>query len=181
LEHAFRAIFYFPRLGPPELAALFDTFCQRDGIAIGESAARKLLLALHFFSDRRDKRYGNSQGVAAIYRSAHQRFLERCSRENRYDLELEASDIDLPPDRTLRNALDRSAMFVTACTACDKRNSWLPGLGHPQICLHCDTPYEQGWGIWTGSAFYRKMRETLAVRHAPGSGERRALLPARRG
>lgn len=161
LDHAFRKTFYFSSYGPVELATQFARLCESDRIPLNAEAARYILLALHLFCERKDKRRANTKGIEILYEASRRRYLERCSLANRVDLELEVRDLDIPQDKTLRTAIERCPAFVTLCPACLKENPWLSGLESQCVCLHCDALYTASWGIWKDSSTYRRMQESL--------------------
>lgn len=177
LDRAFRKTLFFTNYGPVELAAHLARLCAADHIPLSPDAARDLLLTLHLYSERKDKRFANTKGVEFLYEAARRRYLERCSVAMRFDLELETRDFDIPQDKSLRAAIERCPAFISVCPSCHQENPWLPGLEHRTHCLHCDAPYTADWGIWKDSTTYRRLREaethplenTLAARriHLP--------------
>lgn len=179
LDRTFRNIFSFMSFGPVELVTLFARYCEKEHIPLSPDAVRALLLAFHLYSDRKDRRFANTQGVAILFDATQRRYLERCSLANRFDLLLEPRDLDIPQDKALRTALDRSPAFVTFCPSCSKENPWLPGLNARTVCLHCEAAYAANWGIWRDSATYRRTREALTHIVESGAVARRANLPSR--
>ncbi|CAN5372623.1 hypothetical protein BH09VER1_BH09VER1_06040 [soil metagenome] len=179
LDRTFRNVFSFMSFGPVELVTLFARFCEKEHIPLSPDAVRALLLAFHLYSDRKDRRFANTQGVAVLFDATQRRYLERCSLANRFDLQLEPRDLDIPQDKALRTALDRSPAFITFCPSCSKENPWLPGLNPRTVCLHCEAAYAANWGIWRDSATYRRTRETLTHTVESGAVARRANLPNR--
>jgi len=180
LSRAFQNTLHFASYGPIELATLFAQMLARDRITLSRDARRQLLLAFHLYCDRKDKRFSNTQGVEVLYDATRRRYLERCSHANRFDLELEPRDLDLPQDKALRSAVERSPAFVSFCPSCARENPWLPSLGSQYVCLHCGTPYVATWGLWKDSATYRRARESLTKREdTTGAVARRANLPSR--
>ena len=165
LDRAFRHTVYFTSFGPLELAALFTQLCDRDRIPVSIEAMRTILLAFHLYCERRDRRYANAHGVETLYENTRRRYLGRCSVAQSVDLELEPRDMEIPQDKSLLTALERSPAFVSFCPACTRENTWLPGLAAQVQCLHCDAYYTANWGVWKDSATYRRMKETLS-RHA---------------
>lgn len=161
LDRAFRHTVYFTSFGPLELAALFAQLCDRDRIKVSVEAMRTILLAFHLYCERRDRRYANAHGVETLYENTRRRYLGRCSVAQAVDLELEPRDMEIPQDRSLLTALERSPAFVSFCPACTRENTWLPGLGTQVQCLHCDAYYTANWGVWKDSATYRRMKEAL--------------------
>lgn len=181
LERMFRKTLFFTRYGPIELAAHFSKLSEADQIAMSPEAIQTLLAILHYYCERKDKRFANTTGVEVLYESSRHRFLERCSLANRMDLELEARDLEIPQDNNLQTALSRSLAFVTWCPHCHKENPWLPELAPAFVCLHCETAYTAPWGTWKEAATYR---EILAATDPSGAVTRplpRAPLPARLG
>jgi hypothetical protein len=162
LERAFRHTVYFTSFGPLELAALFHQLCERDRIRLSLEAMRTILLAFHLYAERRDRRYANAHGVEMLYENTRRRYLERCSMAQSVDLELEPRDMEIPQDKMLLTALERSPAFVSFCPACTRENTWLPGLPPQVQCLHCNAYYTANWGVWKDSASYRRMKESLS-------------------
>jgi len=162
LDRAFKHTVYFTSFGPLELAALFSQLCDRDRIKLSIEAMRTILLAFHLYCERRDRRYANAHGVETLYENTRRRYLERCSVAQTVDLELEPRDIEIPQDKSLLTALERSPAFVSFCSACARENTWLPGLGTLVQCHHCAANYTANWGVWKDSATYRRMKETLS-------------------
>jgi|GEM_PF-1409693 len=179
LDRAFRKTLYFANFGPVELATYFADLCAFDRIPISAEATRAILLAVHLYCERKDKRFASTKGMEMLYEASRRRYLERCSLANRVDLELEALDLDVPHDRALRTAVERCPAFVTFCPACLKENPWLAGLETQCVCLHCDATYAASWGIWKDSTVYRRMRESLTRPVETGAVTLRANLPSR--
>jgi hypothetical protein len=179
LERAFRNTLFFNTHGPAELAGLFAEHCAKDHITPDPDTKRALLLMFHIYSDRRDKRFATESGVDLLYEAARRRYLERSSLSNRIDLPMEPRDLDIPQDRALRNAMEKSPAFVSFCPSCRKENPWVPGLDRHFACFHCDTEYAAEWGIWKESATYRRMHEAMVHVIETGAVTRRANLPTR--
>lgn len=179
LERAFRKTLYFANYGPVELAAHFARLCEGDRITISPEAAQALLLALHLYCERRDKRFANTKGVDFLYEAARRRYFERCSMANRFDLALEVRDFEIPQDKALRTALERSPAFVTICPSCSRDNPWVAGQDPQTVCLHCDMSYLTSWGIWKDSGIYRRLREHKSQLDEGGMSVRRTSLPSR--
>ncbi len=179
LDRLFRRTLFFSTYGPAELATVFAQYCERDHIRIGHQAAEALLLVFHLYSERKDKRFANTAGVKAMYETTRHRYLERSSQSNRSDLELAVSDLDIPADRSVRNALERCPAFVTFCPSCKKENPWLPALGPQFVCLHCDSAYSANWGVWKDSTTYRRLSENLTQSAESPITARRIHLPSR--
>lgn len=179
LARVFRNTLHFASYGPIELTSLFSQLCEHDGIPLSLEGALSILLNFHFYSDRKDKRFTNTQGVETLYEAARRRYLERCSLANRFDLEMESRDFDSPQDRILRLAIERCPAFVSLCPVCHKENPWLPGLGKNHVCLHCNASYTASWGLWRDSVTYRRLKESLAQQLAVerGTAGRRISLP----
>ncbi len=161
LDRTFRHMLFFTSFGPLELAALFVQLCERDRIPISLEARRTILLALHLYCERKDKRFANTHGVETLYELSRRRYLERCSLAESVDLELESRDFDIPQDKMLLSTLDRSPAFVSFCPACTRETPWLPGLDPQTQCLHCGAIYTANWGVWKDSSTYRRTRESL--------------------
>lgn len=179
LERMFRKTLFFTRYGPIELTAHFAKLSEADEIALSPDAAQTLLLILHFYCERKDKRFAHTTGVELLYDNARHRFLERCSLANRMDLLLETCDLDIPPDHLLQTALDRSPAFVTWCPHCQNENPWLVELAPSFICLHCGTSYSADWGTWKEAVVYREIRDAV---HSSGTevvATSRTVLPPR--
>ena len=179
LDRLFRRTLFFSTYGPSELATVFAQYCERDHIRIGNEAAEAILLVFHLYSERKDKRFANTAGVKAMYESTRHRYLERSSQSGRSDLELAVSDLDIPADRSVRNALERCAAFVTFCPSCRQQNPWLPGLNKEFFCLHCDASYSANWGIWRDSTTYRRIFESFTPSAETSITARRIHLPTR--
>jgi hypothetical protein len=162
LDRAFRHTVYFTSFGPLELAALFTQLCDRDRIPVSIEAMRTILLAFHLYCERRDRRYANSHGVETLYENTRRRYLGRCSVAQSVDLELEPRDMEIPQDKSLLTALERSPAFVSFCPACTHENTWLPGQTAQVQCLHCDAYYTANWGVWKDSTTYRRMKESFS-------------------
>lgn len=177
LDRAFRHTVYFTSFGPLELAALFTQLCDRDRIPVSIEAMRTILLAFHLYCERRDRRYANAHGVETLYENARRRYLGRCSVAQSVNLELEPRDMEIPQDKALLTALERSPAFVSFCPACTRENTWLPGLDSQVQCLHCDAYYRANWGVWKDSATYRRMKESLSRTMQPETISPRASLP----
>jgi len=179
LDRAFRKTLFFTNYGPVELAAHLARLCAADHIPLSPDAARDLLLSLHLYSERKDKRFANTKGVEFLYEAARRRYLERCSVAMRFDLQLETRDFDIPQDKSLRAAIERCPAFISVCPSCRKENPWLPGLESRTFCLHCDTSYTADWGIWKDSTTYRRLREAEAHPLENSLAARRIHLPTR--
>jgi len=179
LERAFRKTLYFTSFGPVELATHFVRLCEFDRIPVSDEATRAILLAVHLYCERKDKRFANTKGMELLYEASRRRYLERCSLANRVDLELEARDLDVPQDKARRTAIERCPAFITFCPACAKENPWLAGLEKQCVCLHCDSVYTASWGIWKDSSTYRRTKESLTRPVESGAVTLRANLPSR--
>lgn len=179
LDRLFRRTLFFSTYGPAELATVFAQYCERDHIRIGNEAAEAILLVFHLYSERKDKRFANTAGVKAMYENTRHRYLERSSQSNRSDLELAVGDLDIPADRSVRNALERCPAFVTFCPSCQKENPWLPALSKEFVCLHCDAPYSANWGVWKDSTTYRRLTDNLSQSAESPIVARRIHLPTR--
>ncbi len=179
LDRAFRKTLHFTSFGPVELATHFVRLCEFDRIPVSDETTRAILLAVHLYCERKDKRFANTKGMDMLYEASRRRYLERCSLANRVDLKLEARDLDVPADKALRNAIERCPAFITFCPACSKENPWLAGLDKQCVCLHCDSVYTASWGIWKDSTTYRRTKESLTRPVETGAVTLRANLPAR--
>lgn len=179
LDRLFRRTLFFSTYGPAELATVFAQYCERDHIRIGHEAAEAILLVFHLYSERKDKRFANTAGVKAMYENTRHRYLERSSQSNRSDLDLAVSDLDIPADRSVRNALERCPAFVTFCPSCRGENPWLPALAGEFVCLHCDTLYSATWGIWRDSTTYRRITENFSQSADSPISARKIHLPTR--
>jgi len=179
LERMFRKTLFFTRYGPIELATHFAKLCAADQIMMSSNAIQTLLATLHYYCERKDKRFSNTTGVEVLYESSRHCFLERCSLANRMDLELEARDLEIPPDSSLQTVLDRSPAFVTWCPNCHKENPWLPELAPSFVCLHCETPYSAPWGTWKEAATYRETRSASGPSGSVSRPLPRVPLPSR--
>ena len=179
LDRAFRKTLYFTSFGPIELATHFGRLCAFDRIPVSDEATRAILLVVHLYCERKDKRFANTNGMDMLYEASRRRYLERCSLADRVDLELEARDIDVPADKALRNAIERCAAFITFCPACLEENPWLAELDKQCVCLHCDSVYTASWGIWKDSTTYRRTKESLTRPVETGAVTLRANLLAR--
>lgn len=179
MDRIFRKTLFFSSYGPVELASYFACLCRKDRIPLSAGAKRDILILLHLYFERKDKRFANTHGVDLIYEAARRRFLERCSIAGRVDLEMETRDFDIPQDKAFRSALERSPAFVTFCPSCKTENPWLAGLGEEFTCLNCDTRYLASWGIGKDSSAYERLRESHTRVHEAEALPRRASLPAR--
>lgn len=153
----FFAMLRFPPPSPPELAQTFAALCQEHRIQLTSRAAEKVLLVMHMLNDRRDKRFSNSAGVHKLFEIAHKRFLERCSRERRFDTPLESGDIESPMEKAVDAVLAGSPAFVRICPICGSENPWLHGLPERSPCRVCGHAAQPSWGIWNQSSFYRRL------------------------
>jgi len=153
----FFAMLRFPPPSPPELAQTFEALCQLHKIQLTSRAAEKVLLVMHMLNDRRDKRFSNSAGVHKLFEIAHKRFLERCSRERRFDTPLESGDIESPMEKNVEAVLAGSPAFVRICPVCGSENPWLHGLPERSPCRACGHVAQPSWGIWNQSSFYRRL------------------------
>ncbi len=173
----------FGAFNPGDLATLFANQCQRQKIGISFDAAKKLPVIFHGLHDRLQRRYLNADGVADLFSDSRRNYLERCSHEGSFDLELENEDIVVPLDRTSAMAIERSAELVTVCSSCKEHNPWLPGLAPVFHCSHCGVTYEAPWGLLKNSTFFRKRnaqgRTFRSGAVAAIAGRRRAIPAAR--
>lgn len=176
LSREFVVELLFTAYGPPELAALFETHCTREHIPLGLDAARKLSVTLHSLHDRLQRRYTDLDGIGGLFAEARRNYLERCAREGRFDLELEAGDIDAPLDRTTASALERSAELISICPSCNGENPWLPGLRAEYSCLRCGQGFVPGWGFWKNSTFFRKRRDGSEHLRSGAVASRRLIM-----
>lgn len=179
LDRMFRRTLFFSTYGPAELASVFAQYCERDHIPLSPEAAQALLLSFHLYSERKDKRFANITGVKALYESTRHRYLERSSATQGADLPLAPVDLEIPADKAIRNAVERSPAFVAFCPDCKKENPWLPGLLQPSACLHCGASYTAPWGIWRDSSIFRRMSDSLNQVPNTNLAARRTHLPSR--
>lgn len=179
LSEAFHHTLHFHAYGPVEFTTYFHQLCQSDEITLSQEAAEAILLLLHIYCDRKDKRFATRGGIRAFYEQARERYLERSSQQNRFDGELEIRDLNLPPEKALKRALEGSPVYVTFCPHCQKENPWLPGLDKHVTCLHCDSDYIAPWGLWRESATYRRMTQAASPIIEPGVISRRRSLLGR--
>jgi hypothetical protein len=163
----------FNHFGPPELAALFHAHCKRQGIRVSLDAAKALPVIMHGLHDRLHRRFTDTNGIEELFADAHRNYLERCSRLQRFDLEMETADISVSLDRETMALMERSADLVVVCPSCGAENPWLPGMGTSVHCLHCDTPYTARFGTLRNSAFFRQ-------RKSKGIGVRSGAVAMRR-
>jgi len=178
LAQSFHHMLHFRSYGPVEFSTYFTQLCQIDGITLAQDAATAVLLLLHIYCDRKDRRFGTMNGVHSFYQLARQRYLERSSKLNRFDVEMEIRDLDLPPEKALHRALESSPAFSSFCPSCQKENPWTPGLERDMVCLHCEAPYVVNLGIWRDSASYRRYTNTSTPIIESGAvSRRRNLLP----
>jgi len=177
LSEAFHNTLHFQAYGPVEFTTYFQQLCRADEIALSQEAAEAVLLLLHIYCDRKDKRFATRGGIRAFYEQARERFLERSSHQNRFDGEMEIRDLNLPPEKALKRALEGSPAYTTFCPTCRKENPWLPGLEKRIACLHCDTEYSANWGIWRESATYRRLTQaTSPIIESGVISRRRSML-----
>lgn len=163
----------FRDFGPPELASLFLEHCQKHGIRVGLDAAKALPVIMHGLHDRLHRRFTDTNGIEELFSDAHRNYLERCSRLQRFDLEMESSDISVSLDRETMAVMERSADLVVVCPSCGAMNPWLPGMGASVHCLHCDTPFTARFGTLRNSVFFRQ-------RKSKGLGVRSGAVAMRR-
>lgn len=179
LSEAFHHTLHFHAYGPVEFTTYFHQLCQADEITLSQEAAEAMLLLLHIYCDRKDKRFATRGGIRAFYEHARERYLERSSQQNRFDGELEIRDLNLPPEKALKRALEGSPAYASFCPSCHKENPWLPGLENHTSCLHCEAGYIAPWGIWRDSATYRRMTQPTTPIIEPGVISRRRSLLGR--
>jgi hypothetical protein len=173
-EQTFHAILRFPPPSPPELAQIFESLCNEHRIQLTTRAAEKILLVMHMLDDRRDKRFLSGPGIVKFFELTHKRFLERCSRERRFDIPLESGDIESPVEKPVEAVLAGNPAFVKICRSCGSENPWMPGLPTGTPCVACGKVPSRSFGIWLPSAFYRRL---LNHEDAPTSS---SLPPMRR-
>ncbi len=161
LERAFRHFLQFTNFGPLELMTLFVQHCHKDHIALEPRAALCALLLCHKNCDRKDKRFTTLEGVESVYETIRQRYLERCSRLDRFDLPLSPEDFEVLLEKPVRNLLERNPAFASFCPFCSKENPWVNGLGSTTVCAHCGSSYNAPWGLWKDSLSYRHLRDSL--------------------
>ncbi len=155
MEEMFRATIHFSHPSPPEIAEMFAALASGQNIGLTTKARMKVLLALHMMHDRRDRRFLNSGGVEKLLHAAQKRYYERCSRERNFELSMETGDIDVPVEKLADTLLQTQPAFVSICPHCKGENPWVPGLEKNIRCANCGQSWHAGWGIWTGSLFYR--------------------------
>lgn len=180
MEEIFRATIHFSHPSPPEIAEMFSALARSQNIGLTTKARMKILLALHLMHDRRDRRFLNSGGVAKLLDAAQKRYYERCSRERNFELRMETGDIDVPVEKLADALLQTQPAFVSICPHCKSENPWVPGLEKNIKCANCGQSWSAGWGIWTGSLFYR-MKTSDAEEVLPAGilpRRKRASLPA---
>ena len=158
-EDLFRATLHFSLPSPPELAEMFATLAADLHIRMTTKARMKILLALHMLDDRRDRRFLSTAGVSKLLDATQKRYFERCSRERNFDLPLEAADIDVPVEKNVDFILQSQPVFVSICPNCESENPWVPGQPHTARCANCEFLWETGWGIWTTSSYYRRLKK----------------------
>jgi len=173
-EQTFHAILRFPQPSPPELAQMFEALCSEHRIQLTTRAAEKILLVLHMLDDRRDKRFLSGSGIVKFFELTHKRFLERCSRERRFDIPMESGDIESPIEKPVEWVLSGNPAFVKICRSCGAESPWMPGLPERAPCMVCGQVSSTGYGVWLPSAFYRRL---LSNEDAPTSS---GLPPMRR-
>ena len=180
MEEMFRTTIQFSHPSPPEIAEMFAALAASQNIGLTTKARMKILLALHMMHDRRDRRFLNSGGVAKLLDAAQKRYYERCSRERNFELRMDAGDIDVPVEKLADTLLQTQPAFVSICPHCKSENPWVPGLEKIIRCANCGQGWHAGWGIWTGSLFYR-MKTSDAEEVLPAGllpRRKRAGLPA---
>jgi stage V sporulation protein K len=173
-EQIFHAILRFRPPSPPELAQTFEALCSENKIQLTTRASEKILLVMHMLDDRRDKRFHSAAGIVKLFELTHKRYLERCSRERRFDIPLESGDIESPIEKSVEAVLAGNPAFVRICPSCAAENPWMPGLPDGIPCASCGHIAPPGRGIWLGSAHYRRV---LTNEDAPSSS---GLPPLRR-
>ncbi len=146
----------FAPFDPTDLAALFAGYCQREKIRLSLDASKKIPVIFHSLHDRLQRRFLNVDGVQEIFSTARRNYLDRCSREGRFDLEMGDMDIVIPMDQKTSATIERSAELVSICPACNARNPWLPGLAPMFHCGNCGVEFEAPWGFLRDSTFLRK-------------------------
>jgi hypothetical protein len=154
-EEMFRATIHFSLPSPPEVAEMFARLAAAQNIRLTTMARIKILLSLHMMHDRRYRRFLNSTGIAKLLEAAQKRYDERCSRERDFELPMDAQDIDVPVEKLADPLLLSHPAFVAICPSCESENPWVPGLEKSLHCAACGHAWRPGWGIWTGSTFYR--------------------------
>jgi len=97
----------------------------------------------------------NAGGIAKLMDAAHNRYYERCSREQNFDLLMDAEDLDVPLEKMAEPLLQAQPAFVSICPKCESENPWVPGMEKSVRCANCEHEWDAGWGIWVGSAYYR--------------------------
>lgn len=173
-EQIFHAILRFRPPSPPELAQTFEALCLEHKIQLTTRASEKILLVMHMLDDRRDKRFHSAAGIVKLFELTHKRYLERCSRERRFDIPLESGDIESPIEKPVEAVLAGNPAFVRICPSCAAENPWMPGLPDGIPCASCGHVGPPARGIWLGSAHYRRV---LTNEDAPSSS---GLPPLRR-
>jgi len=154
-EERFRATIHFSLPSPAEVAEMFAVMAAEQNIRITTQTRLKILLALHMMHDRRDHRFLNAGGIAKLMDAAHNRYYERCSREQNFDLLMDAEDLDVPLEKMAEPLLQAQPAFVSICPKCESENPWVPGMEKSVRCANCEHEWDAGWGIWVGSAYYR--------------------------
>jgi hypothetical protein len=154
-EEMFRATIRFSPPSPPEVAEMFAAMAAAQNIRLTTRARLKILLVLHMMHDRRDLRFLSGRGIAKLLDAAQKRYLERCSRGQNFELRMEPGDLDVSVGKMVEPLLQAQPGLITICPNCGSENPWVPGMEKSVHCASCAHEWESGWGIWTGSAYYR--------------------------
>lgn len=99
LESRFNKYFYFEDYTPPQLLAIFQSICQKNGYLLTDSGEQWLKEALEQMHRERDENFGNARDVRNLFEQALSRQADRVAqletptREQLMELTLE----DLKP------------------------------------------------------------------------------------
>ncbi len=139
-----------------ELATIFQQLCETNHYTMGSDVRAKLLVALDWMSQHRDRHFGNGRTVRNLFESAVRRLANRIAGHqeltHRLLTRFEADDLqfDSVPADHLELRLP-TALFRTQCPSCE-RSFTVPSsfLGRRAEC-NCGHAFAIPWGepAWT--------------------------------
>ncbi len=157
-DQIFETVLRFPQPSPGELADLFAALCAEHRIKMTSGAMMKALVTFHLFDDRKDRRFLTRAGVEKLFEVTQKNYLERCSRERNFDLDLEAADIESSLDKSVDAVFLHQPAFAVVCPACHEEIPWMPGIPAVTACPSCGQELKSGTtGVWKDSSYFRRL------------------------
>lgn len=143
----------FPDYATAELAQIFWTMCEKNHYKIDGFARAKLLVALKWLFEKRDRHFGNGRLARNVFERAIRNLANRIVTEKEITRDLltriHAADLEFAnvPEVIFNDETLESTRFAVRCTQCQKEmRIKAEHLGKKVVCKSCDYPFAVEWG-----------------------------------